>query len=89
MDIVKLSSKGQVVIPKSIRDDMRLPAGTEFIVSVTATGLALTPTTLFPTSSVEQVQGMLAKSGRALPDDAKLKAQIKTRLKDSDDASKA
>lgn len=88
METVKLSSKGQIVIPKAIRDDMHLPPGTEFVISVTATGLTLTPKTLFPKASVREVRGILAKRGRTLPDDADIKTRIKARLKAQDDASK-
>ena len=89
MEIVRLSSKGQLVIPKAIRDDMHLPPGTEFIISMTATGLTLTPTTLFPRTTGREVRGFLAKPGRTLPDDASLKSSIGARLKRRDDASKA
>lgn len=88
METVKLSSKGQIVIPKAMRDDMHLPPGTEFVVSMTATGLTLTPKTLFPKTLGREVRGFLAKRGRALPDDADIKARIKARLKAQDDASK-
>lgn len=88
METVKLSTKGQIVIPKSMRDDLHLPPGTEFVISMTATGLALTPTTLFPTVTGREVRGFLAKQGRRLPDDADVKARIKARLKAQDDASK-
>jgi AbrB family looped-hinge helix DNA binding protein len=88
METVKLSSKGQIVIPKAIREDMHLPPGTEFVISMTATGLTLTPKTLFPKTSVREVRGFLAQRGRALPDDADITARIKARLKAQDDASK-
>jgi AbrB family looped-hinge helix DNA binding protein len=88
METVKLSSKGQIVIPKAIRDDMHLPPGTEFVISMTATGLTLTPKTLFPKASVREVRGFLARRGRTLPDDADIKARIKARLKAQDDVSK-
>ncbi|MFZ6770539.1 AbrB/MazE/SpoVT family DNA-binding domain-containing protein [Undibacterium sp. Di26W] len=88
METVKLSSKGQIVIPKAMRDDMHLPPGTEFVISVTATGISLTPKTLFPKAAGREVRGCLAKKGRTLPDDADIKARIKARLKAQDDASK-
>lgn len=88
METVKLSSKGQIVIPKTIRDDMHLPPGTEFVISMTATGLTLTPKTLFPKVSVKDVRGFLAKRGKTLPDDVDIKARIKARLKAQDDAGK-
>ncbi|RZA22452.1 MAG: hypothetical protein EOP02_16345 [Proteobacteria bacterium] len=88
METVRLSSKGQIVIPKSIRDDLHLPPGTEFIVSRTATGLSLTPTTHFPRTLPSEVRGVLAKPGRKLPDVSDLKAAIHSRLKAADDATK-
>ncbi|RJG02275.1 AbrB/MazE/SpoVT family DNA-binding domain-containing protein [Noviherbaspirillum sedimenti] len=88
METVKLSSKGQIVIPKNIRDNLHLPPGTEFVISMTATGLTLTPTTLFPRVTAREVRGFLAKRGRQIPDDVDIKASIKARLKAQDDASK-
>lgn len=88
METVKLSSKGQIVIPKNIRDNLHLQPGTEFVISTTATGLTLTPTTLFPKVTAREVRGFLAKRGRRLPDDTDIKASIKARLKAQDDASR-
>ena len=88
MKTVKLSSKGQIVIPKAMRIDLHLPPGTEFVISATATGLTLTPKTLFPKATVREVRGFLAKRGRSLPSDADIKANIKAKLKAQDDASK-
>ncbi len=81
METVKLSSKGQIVIPKSIRDEMHLQAGAEFVISMTATGLTLTPNTLFPLATDEEVCGILAKPRAAKQDDDELKARIKARLR--------
>lgn len=88
METVKLSSKGQIVIPKAMRDDLHLPPGTEFVISMTATGLTLTPKTLFPKVTAREVRGILAKRVRTLPDDADIKARIKARLKAQDNAGK-
>ena len=87
MDIVKLSSKGNVPIPKAIREHLDLSAETEFIVSITATGLALTRAASVKTSD-EAIRGMLAKAGRTLPNEAVLKARVLSALKTKDDASK-
>lgn len=88
MKTVKLSSKGQIVIPKAMRNDLLLPPGTEFVICATATGLTLTPTTLFPKTTLREVRGFLAKRGRSLLSDADIKASIKAKLKARDDASK-
>jgi AbrB family looped-hinge helix DNA binding protein len=86
MDTVKLSKKGQVVMPKAIREDMHLPPGTEFIINTTATGLTLALKTLFPKTTTNDVRGFLAKPGRVLPDDAEVKARIQARLRERNDA---
>jgi AbrB family looped-hinge helix DNA binding protein len=88
METVKLSSKGQIVIPKAMRDDMHLPPGTEFVISMTGAGISLVPKTLFPKATGREVRGALARHGRSLPDDDTIKARIKMRLKVQDDASK-
>lgn len=88
METVRLSSKGQIVIPKSIREDLDLAPGTEFIVSRTSTGLSLTPATLFPRTQPGEVRGALSKAGRKLPETSDLKAAIHRRLKAADDATK-
>jgi AbrB family looped-hinge helix DNA binding protein len=41
MDTTKLSSKGQVVLPKSVRDQHGWGEGTEFVVESTAHGVLL------------------------------------------------
>lgn len=89
MDTVTLSSKGQIVIPKSIREEMHLHPGAEFVISMTATGLTLTPNTLFPKTTHEEVCGILAKPGRVVPDKDELKARIKAKLRAQIDATKA
>lgn len=43
METVKLSTKGQLVIPKEIRDAHHLAAGTEFAVSFVGNEIRLTP----------------------------------------------
>ncbi len=88
METVKLSNKGQIVIPKAIRDDLHLPPGTEFIISVNPAGLTLIPKALFPKATTSQVRGFLAKRGRTMPEEADIKNRIKARLKAQDDLNK-
>lgn len=88
MKTVKLSSKGQIRIPKAIRDELHLPPGTEFLISMNGVGLSLIPKILFPAAKVENVRGVSAKQGRNLPNDDTIKAHIKKRLKAQDGASK-
>lgn len=88
MKIVKLSSKGQILIPKAMRDELCLLPGAEFLVSMTGVGLSLVPKTFFPKTKVENVRGVLAKQDRNLHDDDTINAHIKKRLKAQDGASK-
>jgi AbrB family looped-hinge helix DNA binding protein len=48
METTRLSSKGQVILPKSIRDAHRWQPGTEFMVEDTAEGVLLRPAKPFP-----------------------------------------
>jgi len=58
-----VSTKGQVILPKSIRDQRHWEAGTRLIVEDTEAGVLLTRAPLFPRTSHEQAFGMLAYKG--------------------------
>ncbi len=59
-----LSSKGQVILPKAIRDRLRWNAGTRLTVEHTADGVLLKPmTTAFPETRPEDVFGCLHVTG--------------------------
>lgn len=88
MDTVKLSSTGQLVIPKAITDTMHLLPDAEFVVKRTAAGLLLAPKILFPATTIDEVRGCLAKPGRTVPDEETLRARIAQQLKEQDDLSK-
>lgn len=66
METTKLSSKGQIIIPKRLRDEYNWQAGLEFIVIDTGDGLLLRPKQPFPTTTIEEVSGCLAYAGPAL-----------------------
>ena len=88
METVKLSSKGQIVIPKEIREAQHLATGTEFFVSYVEGEIRLTPAPVFPKTKVEDGLGMLArKGGRRLGDEATRRA-IGGMLKERDAATK-
>jgi AbrB family looped-hinge helix DNA binding protein len=65
MDTTKLSSKGQVVLPKSVRDKHGWGEGTEFIVEQTALGVLLRPKNVFPATRIDGVVGSLPYRGKA------------------------
>ena len=81
MATVRLSSKGQIVIPKAVRDQLHLQAGAEFFVSASALGVRLVPVQAFPVTTPAALRGALAKPGGKLPDEDAIKASIKSRLK--------
>jgi AbrB family looped-hinge helix DNA binding protein len=82
MDTTKLSSKGQVVIPKSVRDEHGWGEGTEFAVESTALGVLLRPKRVFPATRIDGVFGSLRYPGKtkSLSDfDAGIRREIRRR----------
>lgn len=65
METTKLSSKGQVVLPKSVRDARGWETGTEFAVEGVSEGILLRPLRPFPPTRIDDVFGCLKYSGRA------------------------
>jgi AbrB family looped-hinge helix DNA binding protein len=59
----KLSSKGQVIIPKALRTALGLEAGMEFLVERQGGDVVLRPRTPFPPTTVEQAFGFLKYNG--------------------------
>ena len=63
METTKLSSKGQVVLPKSVRDARGWREGTEFVIEAVADGVVLRTKNPFPPTSIDQVAGSLTYKG--------------------------
>jgi len=84
METTKLSSKGQVIIPKPLRTAHHWKAGQELIVIDVGDGVLLKPKTPFPESNIKDVASCLKYKGKAktLEDmDAAIKKGIKAHLK--------
>lgn len=64
MDTTKLSSKGQVVLPKSVRERHGWKEGTELLVENAVDGVFLRARKPFPPACVEDVYGSLGYRGR-------------------------
>jgi AbrB family looped-hinge helix DNA binding protein len=64
METTRLSTKGQVILPKGIRDAHQWSPGTEFLLQEVAGGILLRPARPFPSSRLEAVYGCLRYSGR-------------------------
>jgi AbrB family looped-hinge helix DNA binding protein len=60
---VTLSTKGQLILPKSIRIQRHWEAGTRFIVEETAEGLLLKPAPILEPANADEVFGSLKVSG--------------------------
>jgi len=68
METTRLSSKGQIIIPKTIREAKQWPVGTEFIVEDVGNGILLKPRQAkpFPETNPEQGLGCGGYTGPAL-----------------------
>lgn len=66
MATVKLSSKGQFILPKSIRDRHRWKEGTEFVIIDRGSELIIKPTRIFPATELEPVDTPSVYRGKPL-----------------------
>ena len=78
-----VSTKGQVILPKAIRDEKNWAPGDRLLVESTPEGVLLRPEPLFPATTFDEVRGCLSrKRKRALSlgeIDAALKVAAKRR----------
>lgn len=89
METVKLSTKGQLVIPKEMRKEHHLAVGTEFVVSFVGKEIHLTPLPMFPRTTVAGTAGLLAKRGQKWVSEEKTRARIRKTLKARDLATRS
>jgi AbrB family looped-hinge helix DNA binding protein len=59
-----VSTKGQVILPKAVRQRKNWQAGTRLVVEDTPDGVLLKGTPIFPPTRPEEVFGSLAYAGR-------------------------
>jgi len=64
MQTTKLSSKGQVIIPKILRSRYNWNTGQKLSVIDTGDGILLRPSHFFQNTELEQVAGILKYSGK-------------------------
>lgn len=81
MDTVTLSSKGQLVIPKAVRDRAQVAPGSRFSVSYEEGEIRLQPLPRSPAVTLDEVAGCLAQPGHKRLSDAQTQSIIKARLK--------
>jgi len=58
MTTTRLSSKGQVILPKAVREANGWRAGIEFIVEQVSDGVLLRPFQPFPPTRIDDVRGI-------------------------------
>jgi AbrB family looped-hinge helix DNA binding protein len=75
MDTTRLSTKGQVIVPKRIRDSQAWPPGTELTVEETGDGILLRPAGRLPLTELKEVAGCL-KSKRKAKTDFQMRAAV-------------
>ncbi|OYU33090.1 AbrB/MazE/SpoVT family DNA-binding domain-containing protein [Novosphingobium sp. PASSN1] len=61
-----ISTKGQVILPKAIRDQLQWGAGTRLTVENTPEGVLLKSTPVFAASSIDALFGSMRHDGPAL-----------------------
>lgn len=65
METTRLSSKGQIILPKTVRDDHHWTQGMDFVVEDTGDGVLLRPVKTTPPSRLDDVVGSLRVRGPA------------------------
>ncbi|HJZ95823.1 MAG TPA: AbrB/MazE/SpoVT family DNA-binding domain-containing protein [Candidatus Solibacter sp.] len=82
METTRLSTKGQIILPKGIRESRAWGPGTEFTVEETGDGVLLRPSGRFPQTTLADVVGCLRYKGKAktlAEMDAAITAELKHR----------
>jgi AbrB family looped-hinge helix DNA binding protein len=84
----RVSTKGQVILPKAVRVKRNWSAGTELVVEDTPDGVLLKAAPIFPPTKFEDVAGILRRgsgAGRALTVeemDEAIQAEARRRARD-------
>ena len=80
METTRLSTKGQIILPKAVRDSQAWGPGTEFTIEVRGDGILLRPAVRFPVTHLDDVAGFL--SSRRKPKTlAQMSANIRREVK--------
>ncbi len=64
MEVTRLSSKGQIIIPKVLRTAHKWEVGQEFVAIDVGDGILLKPKKPFPETKLEDVAGCLQYKGQ-------------------------
>ncbi len=86
MDVTRLSTKGQIILPKRVRDERNWGAGMEFTVEDAGNGILLRPASGIPITELSEVAGCLKRSGKAKPKTIEeMKASVGKMVRDRHD----
>jgi AbrB family looped-hinge helix DNA binding protein len=88
VETVKMSSKGQIVIPKAMRDSHHLQPGVEFVIIEEGNSLRLMPVADIKQATVDEVGGILHRAGREPMSDDEMRSALRAKAKSNDDAAK-
>ena len=66
LSTTRLSTKGQIILPKNIRSSRAWGPGTEFAVEETGDGILLRPVGRFPQTDLDDVAGCLRSKRRSI-----------------------
>lgn len=89
METVKVSSKGQIVIPKSLRTSQRINTGDSFVVTAEGKELRFKPTSAPDSTTLQMVAGILHAPGKKKVSAKQVTKAISARLRKQDAASKS
>ena len=85
LTVTTISTKGQVILPKAIRDRRRWKPGTKLTVEDTPEGVLLRASPIFPPKTIHEVAGMLRYDGPTISleeMDAAVTEEAKRRARD-------
>ena len=80
-----VSTKGQIILPKAIREKRQWAAGTRLTIEETAEGVLLRASPIFPETTLDEVFGSMRYDGPALSledMDAAVMREAKRRARD-------
>ncbi len=89
MERVTISSKGQMVIPKSLRESHHIRTGDQFIVSAVGDELRFRPAPTIDKTDLKSVAGMLRRAATVALSDDEIDEGIGERLLAEDIATKS
>ena len=82
METVRVSSKGQIVIPKSLREAFHIEPGSTLAIFAEGNEIHLSQAEQrFARTEIADGLGLLARTGRKVPSDAEIKIVVGEMLK--------